>query len=105
MLSSISYRTLRSTLGKLSTKPRYGLSSSSRSLFFGANPRIRPFSAESGEESLDVPPGMEAKELYALRNSLPVSFADISRAYVAIKNGIKRTSFDKSYFLSELIGK
>eukprot|EP00979_Chaetoceros_neogracilis_P005473 scaffold996_cov271-Chaetoceros_neogracile.AAC.10 len=104
MLSSISYRTLRSTLGKLSTKPRYGLSSSSRSLFFGANPRIRPFSAESGEESLDVPPGMEAKELCAMRNSLPVTFADISRAHVAIKNGIKRTSCEKSYFLSELIG-
>jgi len=101
----ISYRTLRLTLGKLSTKPRYRLSLSSRSLFFSVNPIIRPFSAGTGEESLDVPPGMEAKELYALRNSLPVSFADISRAYVAIKNGIKRTSFDKSYFLSELIGK
>lgn len=35
---------------------------------------------------------------------LPVTFADISRAQVAIRSGIVRTSCEKSYFLSELIG-
>mmetsp|Transcript_32078 Transcript_32078/g.67861 ORF Transcript_32078/g.67861 Transcript_32078/m.67861 type:complete len:520 (+) Transcript_32078:306-1865(+) len=36
--------------------------------------------------------------------SLPVTFADISRANVAIRQGIKRTPCIKSYFLSELLG-
>lgn len=36
--------------------------------------------------------------------NLPVSFADISRAHVQIKDGIKRTTCHKSHFLSELIG-
>lgn len=35
---------------------------------------------------------------------LPVTFADISRAQVAIRSGIVRTTCEKSYFLSELIG-
>uniref|UniRef100_A0A7S2KQU6 Tryptophan synthase beta chain-like PALP domain-containing protein n=1 Tax=Leptocylindrus danicus TaxID=163516 RepID=A0A7S2KQU6_9STRA len=37
-------------------------------------------------------------------DSLPVTFADISRAQVAIRDGIKRTTCEKSFFLSELIG-
>mmetsp|Transcript_26310 Transcript_26310/g.73507 ORF Transcript_26310/g.73507 Transcript_26310/m.73507 type:complete len:506 (+) Transcript_26310:2-1519(+) len=36
--------------------------------------------------------------------SLPVSFSDISRAKVAIRNGVVRTECIKSFFLSELIG-
>jgi Pyridoxal-phosphate dependent enzyme len=37
-------------------------------------------------------------------NVLPISFADISRAVVAIRGGVKRTTCEKSHFLSELIG-
>lgn len=84
----------------------------SRSLFFGANPRIRPFSIstddDNDKETFDVEhkpaPGMEARNLSAFRESLPVTFSDISRANVAIRSGIKRTTCEKSYFLSELIG-
>lgn len=36
--------------------------------------------------------------------SLPVEFADISRAFVAIRGGIKRTTCEKSHFLSEVVG-
>ncbi|KAL7538988.1 hypothetical protein ACHAXR_008934 [Thalassiosira sp. AJA248-18] len=39
-----------------------------------------------------------------LLESLPVTYADISRANVAIRNGVKRTPCIKSYFLSELLG-
>ncbi|CAB9505570.1 L-threo-3-hydroxyaspartate ammonia-lyase [Seminavis robusta] len=35
---------------------------------------------------------------------LPISFADISRAHVAIRDGIVRTQCEKSFFLSELVG-
>jgi len=36
--------------------------------------------------------------------SLPVTFADISRAHVQIKGGIRRTPCEKAQFLSELLG-
>lgn len=36
--------------------------------------------------------------------SLPVTYADISRANVAIRNGVRRTPCIRSYFLSELLG-
>jgi threonine dehydratase len=52
----------------------------------------------------EIKPGMEKKDLCMLRESLPVTFADISRAHVAIKTGVERTKATKSYFLSELIG-
>ena len=45
----------------------------------------------------DVP--LEKKE-----EDLPITFADISRAQVAIRDGILRTSCNKSHYLSELIG-
>lgn len=75
-----------------------------RSLFFGANPRIRPFSASTEDDVDNVKPGMEAIDICAQRATLPVTFADISRANVAIRSGIKRTTCEKSFFLSELIG-
>mmetsp|Transcript_6873 Transcript_6873/g.15771 ORF Transcript_6873/g.15771 Transcript_6873/m.15771 type:complete len:207 (-) Transcript_6873:707-1327(-) len=36
--------------------------------------------------------------------SLPVTFADISRAHVQIKGGVRRTPCEKAQFLSELLG-
>ena len=90
---------------------------SKRCLFYGATPRIRPFSVVSspGDESSteeqlkggsttqDVP-GLENMTIAYERESLPVTFSDISRANVAIRSGVKRTTCEKSYFLSELIG-
>lgn len=35
---------------------------------------------------------------------LPVTFSDISRAHVRIRSGVKKTTCDKSFFLSELVG-
>jgi threonine dehydratase len=81
---------------------------SKRSLFYGATPRIRPFSAvPGGDEEVNKnsdTPGMEDLKIAYEREALPVTFSDISRANVAIRSGVKRTTCEKSYFLSELIG-
>jgi tryptophan synthase beta subunit len=89
---------------------------SKRTLFFGATPRIRPFSAVTGEndvgdasgaanttDTTDAP-GLEDLKIAYEREALPVTFSDISRANVAIRSGVKRTTCEKSYFLSELLG-
>mmetsp|Transcript_27156 Transcript_27156/g.31050 ORF Transcript_27156/g.31050 Transcript_27156/m.31050 type:complete len:484 (+) Transcript_27156:90-1541(+) len=85
-----------------------GAQQSKRSLFLGATPRIRPFSVAAEEEikapKNDVHPGLEDQKLLYIRERLPVTFADISRANVAIRSGVKRTTCEKSFFLSELIG-
>ncbi len=79
----------------------------------------RPYSVEAGSEEGDndtiilpsdsyedpSPPRRKTKtEREKMLESLPVTYADISRANVAIRNGVKRTSCVKSYFLSELLG-
>ena len=71
----------------------------------------RPFSAFSDDNIIvsnnddPSPPTRKTKsEREKMAESLPVSFADISRANVAIRNGVKRTPCVKSYFLSELLG-
>lgn len=99
--------TLQSHLCRLADKQK------SRSLFFGANPRIRPFSAaqdgttttgqEEQNKSINEPILEDPRVAYE-REALPVTFSDISRANVAVRSGVKRTSCEKSYFLSELIG-
>lgn len=43
-------------------------------------------------------------EREAILESLPVTFADVSRAHVAIRTGVKRTPCARSHFLSELLG-
>jgi len=47
---------------------------------------------------------MTAKAELNERENLPVTFADISRAHVSIRDGIVRTRCEKSYFLSEVVG-
>jgi threonine dehydratase len=37
-------------------------------------------------------------------DDLPITFADISRAEVAIRGGVVRTTCEKSHFISELLG-
>ena len=75
----------------------------------------RHFSVEAGSDSDDdssfsnnedpSPPRRKTKsEREKILESLPVTYADISRANVAIRNGVKRTPCIKSYFLSELLG-
>jgi hypothetical protein len=49
-------------------------------------------------------PGIVDDQTLTKREALPVTFADISRAMVTIRNGVKKTTCEKSYFLSELIG-
>ena len=44
-----------------------------------------------------------AKKLFNPED-LPVTFSDISRAHVRIRSGVKKTTCDKSFFLSELVG-
>ena len=64
---------------------------------------------ESGVDDSTIPTEAEvSKRKKSQRDTfleeLPVTFSDISRANVAIRNGVKRTSCVKSFFLSELIG-
>lgn len=63
---------------------------------------IRPFSSDSDsdeDEKIETPVARAKTE-----PDLPVSFSDISRAFVEIRDGIKKTTCEKSFFLSELIG-
>ncbi|KAL3801005.1 hypothetical protein HJC23_002298 [Cyclotella cryptica] len=68
----------------------------------------RPFSAIVDTESTTIAcTDSESANIRKPTNSLeslPVTFADISRANVAIRNGVIRTQCKKSYFLSELLG-
>eukprot|EP00555_Chaetoceros_dichaeta_P006234 CAMPEP_0198256140 /NCGR_PEP_ID=MMETSP1447-20131203/6127_1 /TAXON_ID=420782 /ORGANISM="Chaetoceros dichaeta, Strain CCMP1751" /LENGTH=500 /DNA_ID=CAMNT_0043942713 /DNA_START=5 /DNA_END=1507 /DNA_ORIENTATION=+ len=64
-------------------------------------PSRRPLSSTSDEHGDTDSPLQKQKFDEA---SLPVSFSDISRAQVAIRNGIVRTTCEKSHFLSDIIG-
>lgn len=64
-------------------------------------------SSNTNKDDPSTPPLYQRKtksEREKMLESLPVTYADISRANVAIRNGVKRTSCIKSYFLSELLG-
>lgn len=84
---------------------------SSRQFFFNS----RTFSTATKPDTKEVAPVEKAKKpepsaakvdpLSLQQNGdLPISFADISRANVAIRGGVVRTKCEKSFFLSELIG-
>ncbi|KAL9190256.1 hypothetical protein ACHAXT_007467 [Thalassiosira profunda] len=61
--------------------------------------------SQSQSNDAEEPPRRKAKsDREKVLESLPVTFADISRANVAIRNGVIRTPCVKSYFLSELLG-
>lgn len=67
---------------------------------------------EVEDESIFFPSSIEEQALLvrevsgspSLETELPINFADISRAAVAIRGGVKRTTCERSHFLSELIG-
>jgi hypothetical protein len=72
---------------------------------------LRPFSAvpKAPPASEKNPPVITSTEaaMKAAKKSLedlPVTFSDICRAQVAIRDGVTRTECVKSFFLSELIG-
>jgi threonine synthase len=65
---------------------------------------FRQLSTNMIQDDDDLAPGMESNSIALIRETLPVTFADISRANVSIRCGIKKTTCEKSYFLSELLG-
>jgi len=56
--------------------------------------------AKESEPPLKTFPSKRQEDL----DDLPITFADISRAEVAIRGGVKRTTCEKSHFISELVG-
>lgn len=76
--------------------------------FFSAVPVPDNTTQEIKKNTNKTLKGTEAKSASkpTLKNvdELPVKFADISRAGVAIRGGVVRTTCEKSYFLSELVG-
>jgi threonine dehydratase len=70
--------------------------------FFSAAPEEKKPVAESSTSKAEfaAPPSKGGTK----REDLPVTFADISRAHVAIRKGVVRTQCEKSFFLSELTG-
>jgi Pyridoxal-phosphate dependent enzyme len=67
--------------------------------------QCRPLSSTSGDsldDSEEVPVAAATPKFNP--DSLPISFADISRAEVAIRGGVVRTTCERSPFISELVG-
>jgi len=67
--------------------------------------------AEAEEEEFAADPTASEPPAFAPRkannkdlNDLPINFADIMRAEVAIRGGVKRTTCERSHFISELVG-
>ena len=62
----------------------------------------------NGKEQQEEPPteGANNEESPTMRgfDDLPINFADISRAEVSIRGGVKRTVCEHSPFLSDIIG-
>jgi threonine dehydratase len=54
--------------------------------------------------SSQEPPKKILQDKQRKLDDLPISFADISRAEVAIRGGVKRTTCEQSHFISELVG-
>mmetsp|Transcript_6648 Transcript_6648/g.11987 ORF Transcript_6648/g.11987 Transcript_6648/m.11987 type:complete len:487 (-) Transcript_6648:315-1775(-) len=81
------------------SRGRYCLSSVAKN-DKATNPLSRRRTQE--ESKFNSPSAPDAVE--KVRDELPVTFADISRANVAIRNGVVRTVCEKSVFLSEIVG-
>jgi len=65
----------------------------------------KPNSSDDGNDYDDkTNTFLNKKSKKQFEEDLPVDFSDISRANVAIRGGVKRTSSVKSVFLSEIIG-
>ena len=77
---------------------------------FSATPKEKkedePKPEESSVSTTNTTAAKQIDEDYQgkLYDNLPISFADISRAEVAIRGGVKRTLCEHSPFISELVG-
>ena len=76
-------------------------SSSPKSATKKAPTKATSNSVSSSSSSSPPPSPQPAKKSL---EELPVTFSDISRARVNIRGGVVRTTCEKSYFLSELVG-
>jgi threonine dehydratase len=67
---------------------------------------VRFFSENLEGDNAEEPPVSESdvNKLPTPAGKLPIEFADISRAEVAIRGGVRRTNCEKSHFISELVG-
>ena len=59
--------------------------------------RSNPANTATTDSTISTPPKLKPEDL-------PVTFSDISRAHVRIRSGVKKTTCEKSFFLSELVG-
>ena len=67
-------------------------------------PRFFSAQVDDAEDTVE-PEAVPPKKATRFEESkLPIDFTDISRADIAIRGGIKRTSCEKSPFISELLG-
>lgn len=86
----------------------YGSASTMNSrAFLNSRYMSRYFSAEPVEDAEAKPAQKEPREQHTTKKSvdeLPVQYADISRAHVAIRDGVVRTECKRSHFISELVG-
>ena len=86
------------------------LLSSSRGCFFTTTTIVSSNNTDDNSVDYDTiidstsSPELKQYAREKIIDTLPVTYADISRANVAIRNGVKRTPCIKSYFLSELLG-
>jgi threonine dehydratase len=71
--------------------------------FFSVTPK-EDAAPKDPKEKLPPPAAAAPVDDRFIRDNLPITFADISRAHVAIRNGVVRTKCEKSVFLSEIIG-
>lgn len=96
--SAIAVRT--SSYGAVSASARASLSVALNARFFSAEEVVKEEEPASPAEQILTPRTRASSHL----DDLPVTFADISRAHVAIRDGVVRTKCEKSVFLSEIIG-
>ena len=61
-------------------------------------------STKTPTKTVDTPKPTQGDYTAKKYENLPISFADISRAEVAIRGGVKRTHCELSPFISELVG-
>lgn len=82
--------------------------SSSIFRFFGVESTTEDKAAAVAEPVKSKPTKFESKfprpATVVDYNDLPITFADISRAEVAIRGGVVRTTCEKSHYISELVG-
>lgn len=70
--------------------------------FYSADPAVT--SPTSSVEDAAPEKGYDEVSTTRGNGKLPIDYADISRAEIAIRGGVKRTVCEKSHFISDLVG-